>query len=357
MEWRSHKLCGEYIYGIIDGSNDTGLGISGLDGLGSVYTISHRGVACVLSHYLGTEFTSMSKEEAVRGLLAHQVVVEHVMKKHTVLPVKFGTVLATCDEVQELLACGRQRFIDTLGWIHDKVEVEVAATWDTGQVLREISTEPEIMRARDVTASGPGQPSLEERIRLGQMVKASMDWRRDSYRERMISFLKSVAVDVRPNALVSDEMVMNVAILVEKANQEQFDSRVEELNDLFHDQIKFRIIGPLAPYSFATVEITRPSAEKIEKARQLLGLGENTSEAEIRRAYRHLAAETHPDCKPGDEMAKAQFAQLRQASDLLIAYCQGQGESGGSLLVNIRRPGNEYLHFVEARGISGVTDG
>jgi len=132
---------------------------------------------------------------------------------------------------------------------------------------------------------------------------------------------------------------------VERANQEEFDSRVRQLNDLFHDRINFRIIGPLPPYSFATVEVTRLSPEKIEEARQLLGLGEVISEAEVRRAYRHLAAETHPDRK-GDEMAKVRFAKLRQASDLLIAYCQGQAESGGSLLISIRRLKNEYLHFV-----------
>lgn len=338
---------GKYVYGIIRGSNEIGLDMPGVGGSSPVYTIAYQDFSCALSDYSGGEFTSMSKDEVVRCLLEHQVVVEHVMKEQTVLPAKFGTVLATSDEVQELLSRGRQQFVATLGWIHDKVEVEVAATWDTGQVLREISTEPEIMQARDVTASGPGQRSLEERIRLGQMVKASMDRRRDSYREQMISFLKPVAVDVQPNALVSDEMVMNVAFLVERANQEEFDSRVRQLNDLFHDQINFRIIGPLPPYSFATVEVTRPNPEKIEEARQLLGLGEVISEAEARRAYRHLAAETHPDRKPGDEMAKVQFAKLRQASDLLIAYCQGQAESGGSLLINIRRLKNEYLHFVE----------
>jgi hypothetical protein len=339
-------MYGKYIYGIIDSSNETTWDIPGVDGSSPVDTIAYQDLSCVVSDYFGEEFGALSKEEVVRGLLAYQVVVEHIMKKHTVLPVKFGTVLATSEEVQELLSRGRQQFVDTLGWIHDKVEVEVAATWDTEQVLREISTEPEIMRARDVTASGPGQRSLEDRIRLGQMVKASMDRRRDSHREQMISFLKPVAVDVQPNALVSDEMVMNVAFLVERANQEEFDSRVRQLNDLFHDQINFRIIGPLPPYSFATVEVTRPDTEKIEEARQLLGLGENISEAEVRRAYRHLAAETHPDRKPGDEMAKIQFAKLRQASDLLIAYCQGQAKSGGSLLINVRRLKNEYLHFV-----------
>ena len=336
------------------------MGIPGLGGAGPVYTMAHQGLSCVVSDYRGREFGSMSKEEVVHCLLSHQVVVEHVMTEHTVLPVKFGTLLATSDEVRDLLAQGYHQFIDALAWFQDKVEVEVAATWDTGQVLQEISNEDDIVRAREAIASRPGQQTLDERIHLGQMVKASMDRRRDSYRERMIDFLKPLAIDVQPNALVSDQMVMNVAFLVEKANQEQFDARVTQLNDIFHDQIDFRIIGPLPPYSFATVEIARPSPEKMEEARQLLHLGEVISEPEVRRAYRQLAAETHPDRKPGDELAKARFTKLRQASDLLIAYCRGQAESGGSLLINIRRLRDEevqHLRFAEIGSVAGAADG
>jgi hypothetical protein len=338
----------KYIYGVIRGGEEAAWDISGVGDSGPICVITWQGLSCLVSDYPGKELGSLSKEEIIRFLLSHQTVVEHVMREHAVLPMKFGTMLASSDEVHELLSQGRQQFVDTLAWIQDKVEVEVAATWDTERVLREISTEPEIMRARDVAASGPEQSSLEDRIRLGKMVKVSMDRRRDSCRKRMVEFLKPVAVDVQPNALVSDEMVMNVAFLVERANQEEFDSRVRQLNELFHDQINFRIIGPLPPYSFATVEVARLSPEKIREARQLLGLGENTSEAEVREAYRRLAAENHPDRRPpGNELTKVQFAQLRRAAGLLITYCRGQAESGGSLLINIRRLKNEYLHFVE----------
>jgi len=351
---------GKYIYGIIIASNETAWDISMLGSSSPVYTIAYQDLGCVVSDYSGAEFGSMSKQEVIQRLLAHQMVVEHVMKEHTVLPVKFGTVLATPDEVRDLLSQGHSQFVDALAWIQDKVEIEVAATWNTEQVLREISTEKEIVRTREAIASRPGHQPLEQRIHLGQMVKASMDRRRDSYRERMISFLEPVAIDVLPNVLVSDEMVMNVAFLVEKANQEEFDSRVRQLNDLFHNQIDFRVIGPLPPYSFATVEITRPIPEKIEEARQLLHLGEVISEPEVRKAYRHLAAETHPDCNPGDETAKARFAALRQASDLLIAYCRGQAELGGSLLINIRRSKDEevrHLRFAQIGSVAGAADG
>jgi len=346
------------VYGIIRGNNEISLGITGLGGSSQVYTVSNQGLGCVVSDYSGPEFSSMSKEDLVRCLFAHQVVVENVMREYTVLPVKFGTVLATRDKVHDLLAQGYSQFADALAWIEDKVEVEVAATWDTAQVLREIGQEGDIVRAKEAIASKAGPPVLEDRIHMGQMVKAAMDRRRDIYRERMISLLKPVAVDVQPNALVSDELVMNVAFLIEKAVQEGFDSLVKQLNDLFHDRINFRIIGPLPPYSFATVEVMRPSPEKMEEARQLLRLGQVFSEPEVRKACRRLAAEIHPDRNPGDELAKARLAKLRQASDLLMAYCRGGTGAGGSFLIYIRRLRDEGVPHLRLPQIgAGGADG
>ena len=346
---------GKYIYGIINSNSEATLAIIGPRGSGPVYTIAHKGLACVLSDYTGRELASMSKEEVVRCLLAHQIVVEQVMKKHTVLPVKFGTVLATPDEVLDLLSQGHQQFVEALAWIADKVEVEVAATWDTAQVLREISAEPEIVRAREAIASRPGQPTVEERIRLGQMVKTFMDRRRDSYRERMLDFLQPVAIDVQPNALVSEQMVMNVAFLVEKVNQKEFDSQVGQLNDLFRGQINFRIIGPLPPYSFASVEVTRPNWEKLSEAQRMLGLPQVISEARVRKAYREMAAACHPDLNPGDNLAGERLAKIQEASSLLLAYCRGAEGLGDpekgllltgevverAFLINIRRSATE----------------
>ena len=229
----------------------------------------------------------------------------------------------------------------------------MAAIWDTKQVLRDISTEPESIRVNKAIADKTGQPTLEERTHLGQMVKASMDRQRSSYRERLINSLMPEAVDMQSNALVSDEMVMNVAFLVEKANLEKFESCVQQLDDLFHNQINFRIIGPLPPYSFATVEVTRANPKKMEEARQLLHLGKTFSEPEVRKAYRHLAAESHPDYWVGNKLAKTQFARLHQASALLIACCQGQVESGGNLLVNIRRLRDEEFSTLASLKLGG----
>jgi len=264
------NMGGKYIYGIIKDGGKTALDIAGLDRSSKVYTVPYRGLSCVLSDYSGGEFSSMSEEEVIRCLLKHQVVVENVMREHTILPVKFGTVLATLSEVYAMLSQGYSQFSNALDWIQGRVEIEVAATWEMVQVLQEVNAERQIIRAWEAIASRPEQQTIQERIHLCRMVRASMNRRRSSYRERIINFLKSVAVDVQPNALVSDELVVNMAFLVERTCQERFDNCVRWLDALFHSQIKFLIIGPLPPYSFVTVEVTRLSPAKAESGGSFL---------------------------------------------------------------------------------------
>lgn len=48
-----------------------------------------------------------------------------------------------------------------------------------------------------------------------------------------------------------------------------------------------------------------------------LGLDESATADDIRRAYRRLAAEHHPDLNPEDESAAGRFQRVRQAYDML----------------------------------------
>jgi molecular chaperone DnaJ len=70
---------------------------------------------------------------------------------------------------------------------------------------------------------------------------------------------------------------------------------------------------------------TKPDLYKV------LGVGRNASDEEIKKAYRKLARQYHPDRNPGDARAEERFKQISAAHDVLSdpdkrrAYDQGTG--------------------------------
>jgi hypothetical protein len=329
-------MYGKYIYGVIIGGSNTGLGIRGLVGASPVYTIAHEGLSCVVSDYTGGDFDAISKEEMARYLMTHQAVVEKVLRKHPILPLQFGTVLASSDEVHELLAQGHPQFYLTLLWIQDKVELEVVASWMGGQVIEEDNAEPEMLPAEE------SLPPEQIGIPKGQ--------RRQNYLERMVGFLQPVSVDVQPCPANPVGEVVSVAFLVDDANLEAFHGRIKQLNAFFYNQIDFQVIGPLPPCSFATVEVNRPSPEVIGEAQRLLGLSELAGEVEARQACRRLMAKAGSERKPG-ALVRARSAALCRAADLLVAYCRAQSEKDGRFLISIRRARSDEVQPPRLVGI------
>ena len=50
---------------------------------------------------------------------------------------------------------------------------------------------------------------------------------------------------------------------------------------------------------------------------EVLGVGKNATDAEIKSAYRKLAKKYHPDLNPGDKEAEEKFKEVNEANDVL----------------------------------------
>nr|MBC8248959.1 GvpL/GvpF family gas vesicle protein [Anaerolineales bacterium] len=294
------------------------------------YTVPHRDLAAVVSASPLADYRGLKRDEAVRYLVPHQRVVEAVMQAFPVLPVKFGTVLPDETWVRRLLTQGEALFRTALERFSGLVQIEVVVLWDLQQVFQEIGQEEHITQLKAQVESRSLEETMIKRVAIGQMVQASLERRRASLREYLINWLKQVSLDLVVNPPMGDSMVANVALLVDEAGQEALDQQLELLDEEFEGQLTFRCVGPLPPYSFATVEVGVPSFETINEARRRLGLGETATSGKIRRAYHRLAGQVHPDHNPDDPEAEARMAELTRAYELLTAYAETVQGGGGA---------------------------
>ncbi len=322
---------GIYLYAIIPTGDEIIFDVAVADSDNDeVYTIPHGGLAVVVSASLLSDYRGLERDQAARYLVAHQRVVEAVMQDFSLLPVKFGTVLADEAQVRRLLAQGESLFRSALERFSGQVQMEVVVLRNLQQVFQEISQEAQIADLRTQVAGRPPEETTAERIAIGQMVQASLAQRRTALRDRLLPSLQEVALDLVVNPPMDDSMVANVALLLDQAGRAALDRQLEWLDREFGGRMLFRCVGHLPPYSFATVEVQVPTFEAIDEARRCLGLEETVPPGEIRQAYRWLASQLHPDLNPDDPQAEARMAELTQAYKLLTAYAENVQRGRGA---------------------------
>jgi molecular chaperone DnaJ len=72
---------------------------------------------------------------------------------------------------------------------------------------------------------------------------------------------------------------------------------------------------------------------------KILGVGKNASDEEIKKAYRKLARQYHPDRNAGDKQAEERFKEISQAHDVLSDADKRKAYDRGGMLGGINMPG------------------
>ena len=101
---------------------------------------------------------------------------------------------------------------------------------------------------------------------------------------------------------------------------------------------------------------------------KVLGVGKNASEEEIKKAYRKLARQYHPDTNQGDKKAEERFKEISQAHDVLSdpdkrkaydrgGFLGGFGQPGGGGFENVAGNFSDILSNLFGGGGGGAAGG
>ncbi|MBS3819577.1 GvpL/GvpF family gas vesicle protein [bacterium] len=218
---------------------------------GEVHTLSFKDLGCVMSS------TSLSEPKINRkNLIAHQKVIEKVINDYTVLPIRFGTIASSAEEVRNLLMKRYHEFKNMLRAMDNKVEMGLKVFWiDINSILTEIANSDRKLKELKEKLIKKKNFSLNEKIDFGEKVKEALDKKREKEVQEIIQPLRNQNIDYVMNSIVSDSMVMNSAFLIDKRQEPDFDDRVAGLSDKYKDRYQFKYIGPSPPYNFVNLYI------------------------------------------------------------------------------------------------------
>src|SRR3989449_2038282 len=168
---------GKYVYCIIQASDPLRFGPLGI-GIepAEVHTVNYRDIAAVVSD------TPIEVHDPTReNVLAHERVNETVMRKHTVIPMSFGTVFKTGDDIVELLRSAYDAFHDVLDKMQDKLEFGLKVLWDREVMVREIENQDEDVRRLKQEISAQKGSTYFARMQYGRLIDAALQAHSEKY--------------------------------------------------------------------------------------------------------------------------------------------------------------------------------
>jgi len=246
---------GKYVYCVIKSERPLSFGPLGIGPEpAEVHTVNYGDIAAIVSN------TPMVVQDPTReNVLAHQRVNETVMQHHTVIPMSFGTVFKTDDDIMELLRSAYDAFTDVLNKMQDKFEFGLKVLWDRDQIIREIEAEDEDIRRLKGEISTQKGSTYFARMQYGRLIDAALQARSERYVSEIFEALRNVSVASRSNKPIGDRMIMNAAFLVARDLEAAFDARVKDIGQRY-DKLTFKYTGPWPPYNFVNIRL------KLERA-------------------------------------------------------------------------------------------
>ena len=190
-----------------------------------------------------------------RDLLAHSDVLQEAYSAGPVLPLRFGTVFGSPDELRDVfLERQRAELSALLDRFDGLCEMRLRAAYHHEEtVLAAITAgDPQIAQLREQSLSKPGsQPLL---LQLGELVAKRYQAQRDADAGDIVTRIGAVAEEVRTDEPDDALTVVKASFLIRDRDRRGFDELLESVALGLRHLVAFTCTGPLPPHSFVAID-------------------------------------------------------------------------------------------------------
>lgn len=196
-----------------------------------------------------------------RNLAAHHDLLKALMEQATILPMAFGVLADSRDQVSDFLRRHVGTLRGQLEQVRGHAEIGLRVEWTVDDIFTHFVEQYDDLRAlRDSVYAGEGEPSRQEKIHLGEQFDAFLQDARAAHRRTVEAHLRDVCRAIEGDEPTDETDVMNLACLVPRDGVERFEEALGAAAQEFSDDFTFTYTDSMAPYSFADVAFEETQA-------------------------------------------------------------------------------------------------
>lgn len=243
-----------YVYGLV---RDDGTPLPSVPGIGGApLRLVRAGEGAGPVAAVASDADALEGRARRGDLLAHSDVLQALIGQRDVVPVSFGSVYASDEQMQgELLAANAGTLRRLLDSVAGMVEMQVKVGYEETAVTADIvGSDRRLQKLRDRIRLAPDDHGT--RVELGRRFAALLDGRRGVDAARVAKQLGRTAVRTEIGDGRGDFGVAKVACLVPRDRVRALEDIVDGLAAAGGGRLVFTVLGPLPPYTFVAGALT-----------------------------------------------------------------------------------------------------
>lgn len=232
-----------YLYGIVRADAGPPPGVRGVAGE-PVRLLEEGPLGAIVTDLPGPAY-----EAGREDLVAHSDVLQAVISSAGVLPMGFGTMFTSPEQLSEIfLRPNHDALLQMLRDMEALVEIQVRAEYDPDAIARDIASSDRSVQKLQARVRSRGD--VESRIELGRQFASVLDRRRYADGRAVLDRLGAVARASSVADTPGEYGLLRASFLVERGDLTRFDEAAEAATASLGGRAVVRCVGPLPPYSF-----------------------------------------------------------------------------------------------------------